>query len=63
MRTAPATFGATPRNLPLMVKLTAGEFIMGENASDKFANDTERPAHRVEYFQRFFARQFSGDGR
>ncbi len=33
--------------LPLMVKLPAGEFIMGENAGDKFANDTERPAHRV----------------
>ena len=32
---------------PLMVKLPAGEFIMGENAGDKFANDTERPAHRV----------------
>ncbi|MEO7934365.1 MAG: formylglycine-generating enzyme family protein [Chthoniobacterales bacterium] len=24
-----------------------GEFIMGENAGDKFANDTERPAHQV----------------
>ena len=32
---------------PLMVELSAGEFIMGENAGDKFANDTERPAHRV----------------
>jgi formylglycine-generating enzyme required for sulfatase activity len=32
---------------PLMVELPAGEFIMGENAGDKFANDTERPAHRV----------------
>jgi formylglycine-generating enzyme required for sulfatase activity len=30
-----------------MVTLPAGEFIMGENDDDKFANDTERPAHRV----------------
>ncbi|MFZ0828424.1 MAG: formylglycine-generating enzyme family protein [Verrucomicrobiia bacterium] len=33
--------------LPLMIELPAGEFIMGENAGDKFANDTERPVHRV----------------
>jgi formylglycine-generating enzyme required for sulfatase activity len=33
--------------LPLMVELPPGEFIMGENPGDKFANDTERPAHRV----------------
>ncbi len=33
--------------LPLMLELPAGEFVMGENAGDKFANDTERPAHRV----------------
>jgi formylglycine-generating enzyme required for sulfatase activity len=32
---------------PLMVELSAGEFIMGENAGDKFATDTERPVHRV----------------
>ena len=32
---------------PLMVVLPAAEFVMGENAGDKFANDTERPAHRV----------------
>jgi formylglycine-generating enzyme required for sulfatase activity len=32
---------------PLMVELPAGEFMMGENAGDKFTNDTERPAHRV----------------
>jgi formylglycine-generating enzyme required for sulfatase activity len=30
-----------------MVELPAGEFLMGENDGDKFANDTERPAHRV----------------
>ncbi|MDB6015932.1 MAG: hypothetical protein JWR19_421 [Pedosphaera sp.] len=34
---------------PLMVELSAGEFRMGENDGDKFANDTERPAHLV-YF-------------
>src|SRR5205807_525408 len=32
---------------PLMIKLLAGEFMMGENEGDKFANDTERPAHPV----------------
>jgi formylglycine-generating enzyme required for sulfatase activity len=32
---------------PLMVELRAGEFMMGENEGDKFANDTERPAHPV----------------
>ena len=30
-----------------MVGLPAGEFMMGENAGDKFTNDTERPAHHV----------------
>lgn len=33
--------------LPLMVDVSAGEFTMGENQGDKFANATERPAHRV----------------
>lgn len=33
---------------PLMVELPSGEFVMGENDGDKFANDTERPAHRVQ---------------
>lgn len=32
---------------PSMIEVSAGEFIMGENEGDKFANDTERPAHRV----------------
>ncbi|CAN5881824.1 formylglycine-generating enzyme family protein [soil metagenome] len=30
-----------------LMRLTAGAFIMGESLNDKFANDTERPAHRV----------------
>ncbi len=33
--------------LPPMIQLPAAKFIMGENAGDKFANDTERPAHCV----------------
>src|SRR4030081_1233084 len=32
---------------PVMVELPASEFVMGENEDDKFANDTERPAHLV----------------
>ena len=32
---------------PLMVNLPRGEFTMGETAGDKFAGDTERPAHPV----------------
>jgi len=34
-------------HLPKMVKLPAGEFVMGESEGDKFANDTERPAQRL----------------
>ncbi len=30
-----------------MIGLPEGAFMMGENAGDKFTNDTERPAHRV----------------
>ena len=36
-----------------MVVLAAVEFIMGENDGDKFANDTERPAHRVNFSHNF----------
>ena len=32
---------------PWMVTLPAGEFTMGASEDDKFANDTERPAHAV----------------
>ena len=32
---------------PQMVDLPPGRFVMGENTGDKFANDTERPAHEV----------------
>ncbi|EEF63406.1 formylglycine-generating enzyme family protein [Pedosphaera parvula] len=34
-------------NTPVMVELPSGSFLMGENEGDKFANDTERPAHPV----------------
>ena len=30
-----------------MVRISAGSFVMGETVDDKFATDTERPAHRV----------------
>jgi formylglycine-generating enzyme required for sulfatase activity len=30
-----------------MVTVPGGEFMMGESREDKFANDTERPAHQV----------------
>jgi formylglycine-generating enzyme required for sulfatase activity len=32
---------------PRMAKIPIGEFLMGETADDKFAGDTERPAHLV----------------
>jgi formylglycine-generating enzyme required for sulfatase activity len=43
---------------PWMVTLPAGEFMMGENAADKFANDTERPAHRVTFAENFALGKF-----
>lgn len=30
------------------IEIPPGEFFMGENQEDKFANDTERPSHRVQ---------------
>jgi formylglycine-generating enzyme required for sulfatase activity len=48
----PTSVGASWRDAdfaPSMITVTPGEFIMGENAADKFANDTERPAHRVKF--------------
>ncbi len=32
---------------PRMITIAGGEFTMGESLADKFANDTERPAHGV----------------
>jgi formylglycine-generating enzyme required for sulfatase activity len=43
---------------PWMITVPPGEFVMGENASDKFANDTERPAHRVEFSEIFALGKF-----
>ena len=43
---------------PLMVALPAGEFIMGENKEDKFANETERPAHQVRIASSFSLGKF-----
>ncbi len=34
-------------NLTDFICVPAGSFLMGENDDDKFANDTERPRHRV----------------
>ncbi|MEP6670246.1 MAG: formylglycine-generating enzyme family protein [Chthoniobacter sp.] len=33
---------------PQLVAIPAGQFLMGESPGDKFANDTERPAHLVQ---------------
>lgn len=33
--------------LPPILDLAPGEFMMGENLDDKYANDTERPRHQV----------------
>lgn len=43
---------------PLMITVAPSEFIMGENAVDKFANDTERPAHRVKFSESFALGKF-----
>lgn len=39
--------------IPEMVAIAAGSFWMGENACDKFADDTERPRRRVEIWRKF----------
>jgi formylglycine-generating enzyme required for sulfatase activity len=38
---------------PSMIIVAPDQFIMGENAADKFSNDTERPAHRVTFSECF----------
>lgn len=38
---------------PALVRLPAGSFLMGESPDDKFALDTERPAHPVEIARPF----------
>lgn len=44
--------------VPWMITLPPGEFVMGENAADKFANDTERPAHRVKFSETYALGKF-----
>jgi formylglycine-generating enzyme required for sulfatase activity len=44
--------------LPWLIELPAGEFVMGENPGDKYANDTERPAHRVQFAEKFALGKF-----
>jgi formylglycine-generating enzyme required for sulfatase activity len=38
---------------PRMIPVPPGEFWMGENADDKFSNDTERPRHLVRFTSPF----------
>lgn len=56
--TPPAGWRDADADAPLMVPLPAGEFFMGENLNDKFANDTERPAHRVGFENDFALGKF-----
>jgi formylglycine-generating enzyme required for sulfatase activity len=44
--------------LPPMMTLVPGEFMMGENPEDKYANDTERPRHRVRLLMPFALGRF-----
>ncbi len=46
-------------DFPVMIELPADEFVMGENEGDKFANDTERPAHGVKFRSQFALGKFS----
>jgi formylglycine-generating enzyme required for sulfatase activity len=43
---------------PALVELPRGVFTMGETGDDKFATDTERPAHRVVIAHRFALGRF-----
>lgn len=48
------TTSPSPSQLvPHLVELPPGSFIMGETPGDKFATDTERPAHRLSIAYRF----------
>jgi formylglycine-generating enzyme required for sulfatase activity len=47
-----------PQLAPALVELPPGAFIMGETGNDKFATDTERPAHRVTLAHRFALGRF-----
>jgi formylglycine-generating enzyme required for sulfatase activity len=43
---------------PQVVLIPAGAFAMGENSEDRFATDTERPAHRVAIARPFALARF-----
>ncbi len=43
---------------PELVRIPAGSFIMGTSMGDKFATDTERPAHQVTFAHRFALGRF-----
>lgn len=45
--------GAPRLLLPELIDLPAGSFRMGASADDKFATETERPAHRVTFSRSF----------
>jgi formylglycine-generating enzyme required for sulfatase activity len=44
--------------IPVLVALSPGEFLMGDAVDDKFATDTERPAHQVEIGRAFALGRF-----
>ena len=44
--------------LPAMVTILAGRFIMGTVGEDRFANSTERPTHEVAIKKTFAASRF-----
>jgi formylglycine-generating enzyme required for sulfatase activity len=44
--------------IPVLVALPPGEFLMGDAVDDKFATDTERPAHRVQIGRAFALGRF-----
>jgi formylglycine-generating enzyme required for sulfatase activity len=46
------------RLAPELVSLSPGAFVMGETAHDRFATDTERPAHRVVLVRAFALGRF-----
>jgi len=41
------TMPESPLPIPEMIPIPAGTFVMGSRENDRFANDTERPAHEV----------------
>jgi formylglycine-generating enzyme required for sulfatase activity len=47
-----------PQLAPALVELRPGAFVMGETDDDKFATDTERPAHHVAIGHRFALGRF-----